>query len=119
MTTTQGERRQLTEKEYFALLEAQGVPTKHYAFRCVNCGHIQSFASLARHMPLEETRNRAYFACEGRFCKDEGCDWTLGGLFTIHTLEVVTDGGVIPSFEPATPEEAKALMLKLTAPPGG
>ena len=35
----------------------------------------------------------AGFSCIGRYVKDKGCDWSLGGLFTIHTKEVVTDDG--------------------------
>jgi hypothetical protein len=39
-----------------------------------------------------------------------GCDWTLGGLFTIHELIVVDeDGKDNPLFVPATADEAQAL----------
>ncbi|QAU22862.1 hypothetical protein EO087_01725 [Dyella sp. M7H15-1] len=57
------------------------------------------------------------FSCVGRFTGAPGprnvpdgnpCDWTLGGLFSLHRLEVVTDDGVVhPCFEPATPEQAQ------------
>jgi len=107
--------RQMPEHEYMAKLEAQGVPVQHYAFRCPRCGHIQSFSSLARHMSQEQAQSVAYYCCEGRFTKDCGCDWTLGGLFRIHTLEVIReeDGEEIPSFELASAEEAKTLMKSL------
>ena len=110
------ERRKITEDECVALLNAQGVPPDHWAFRCPKCGHIQSVASLMCHgLSYEEASARAYYACEGRFTPATGCDWTLGGLFQIHTLEVVTPGGrSLPCFEPAAPEEAQALMLFLT-----
>jgi len=62
------------------------------------------------------------FSCVGRFTgagnppkpedkgkEQKGCNWTLGGLFQMHDLEVVTpDGKKHPCFEPATPEQAKA-----------
>ena len=39
------------------------------------------------------------------------CNWTLGGLFALHKLEVVTpDGEKHPRFELATPAEAQAHM---------
>ena len=108
------ERKQISEAELYAILEAQGVPQKHCAFKCVGCGHVQSFASFERYMPLEDTYKYAYFSCEGRVDKSRGCDWTLGGLFQIHKLEIVAEGGeIVPCFEPATPEEAKALMAEL------
>ena len=57
------------------------------------------------------------FSCVGRFTgaksprkKPDGspCNWTLGGLFSLHELEVVTeDGEHHPSFELATPEQAQ------------
>jgi hypothetical protein len=40
-----------------------------------------------------------FMSCEGRYTKGVGCDWTLGGLFRIHTLEVVREGDVVPCFE--------------------
>jgi hypothetical protein len=47
-----------------------------------------------------------------------GCNWTLGGLFQMHALEVVTeDGERHPRFEVATPEEAKAHLVACSPPP--
>lgn len=85
----------------------------------------------------EVARKLIGFSCEGRLTnvgpfvpkrrssklpKDpcrRGCDWTLGGLFTIHKLEVVTpDGRHHPSFELATPEQAQALEKLSTARAG-
>lgn len=107
------EREQITLDQFVTRLQAQGVPQEHYAFRCVRCGHIQSAVSLARYLPPEDADNAAYFACEGRFNKKVGCDWTLGGLFRIHKLEVLSeDGHLVPVFEPASPKEARALMVR-------
>lgn len=107
------EREQITLDQFVTRLQAQGVPQEHYAFRCVRCGHIQSAVSLARYLPPEDAGNAAYFACEGRFNRGTGCDWTLGGLFRIHKLEVLSENGhLVPVFEPASPEEARALMVR-------
>lgn len=121
MTTDTMEREQITLAQFKARLQAQGVPLEHCAFRCVRCGHIQSAASLVRYLPPEEAGNAAYYSCEGRYNKDVGCDWTLGGLFQIHTLEVLakdTNSPVygilraVPVFEPASPEDARAHMAR-------
>lgn len=117
-------RRQLTVEQLHAELRAQGVSAReHYAFRCVCCGTIQSGASLIRAgagANFEAVEKWVGFSCVGRFTgagpkrKGEGpgrgCDWTLGGLFTIHKLEILTpDGQRCALFEPATPEEAQDL----------
>lgn len=107
------EREQITMGQFKVRLQAQGVPQEHYAFKCVRCGNVQSAASLLKYMADDAERaiNAAYFSCEGRFANGVGCDWTLGGLFQVHTLEVMAEEGhVVPVFEPATPEEAQALM---------
>lgn len=111
------DRRQITLPEFLAILRAQGVPQEHWAYKCVKCGHIQSAASLVRYMAPDVALNSAYHACEGRFNGTVGCDWTLGGLFQLHKLEVLTADDVVvgltrtvPVFEPATPEEAQTLM---------
>lgn len=117
-------RRRITLDELHAELRAQGVSAReHFAFRCVCCGTIQSGTSLMRAgagATFDDVERWLGFSCVGRFTnagprkKDDppgrGCDWTLGGFFTIHKLEVVTpDGKACPLFEPATPDEAQAL----------
>lgn len=109
----------ITLNEFLEMLKAQGVPPEHYAYRCVKCGHIQSAASLVRHVGAERAGNLAYYSCEGRFNSEVGCDWTLGGLFRIHALQVTAEDDTIvgmlrtvPVFVPATPEEAQDLMAK-------
>jgi hypothetical protein len=70
------------------------------------------------------------FSCVGRWTNAgpyyekgsaHGCDWTLGGLFQIHELEVVTpDGARHPRFMPVSPEEAKAhRKARMTAAQAG
>jgi hypothetical protein len=123
--------------EFHARLRAQGVSDRiHAAVICPVCGTVQSIASLIRAGATpDEAENKIGFSCEGRLtgagpwpsAKDEsekaverrsvrGCDWTLGGLFTIHELEVITeDGKSHPSFTVATPAVAQALETKMTA----
>ena len=121
----------ITVEEFRSRLKAQGVSAnRHMALKCPVCGTVQSMASLVRAGATpEQAEQRIGFGCEGRLTnagpwpsekdksvkakarrKVRGCDWSLGGLFRIHELEVVTeDGEKHPRFVVATPEEAKAL----------
>lgn len=112
--------------ELQAALKNQGVLPEHYAFKCPICGTVQSAADLIRAGAggnYDEVEGKVGFSCVGRFTNagphkrgevaGRGCDWTLGGLFRLHVLEVVTeDGERHPLFEPASPEEAQANMQK-------
>lgn len=116
--------------------EAQGVSTpNHYAVVCPMCKTVQSMASLilagADPVKIESVFG---FSCVGRFNDagpwpndpkkqrrrlESGCDWTLGGLFKIHELEVTNMPGrdtPRPCFALATPEQAQALERELAAP---
>lgn len=113
----------LTLDEFRAELKAQGVEREDYAFKCPMCGTIQSGRMLINAgagTDFEAINGTVGFSCIGRFTaktspsiekgKNHGCNWTLGGLFQTHTLEVTTPDGVAhPHFEPASPEEAKRL----------
>jgi len=108
--------------EFHAELDAQGVPAQeHLAFRCPMCGTIQSPHDLIQAgagKTFDEVERFVGFSCVGRFTgagtprnKPDGkpCDWSLGGFFRLHKLEVETpDGKRHPRFEPASPEEAQA-----------
>lgn len=112
----------MTVKEFHLALNAQGVKSrKHLALKCPICSTVQTMEDLERAgVAVDKIENYFGFSCVGRFTgagswlgkKDKpgrGCDWTLGGLFQLHKLEVTTeDGKVHPTFEPATPEEAQA-----------
>ncbi|HKY40722.1 MAG TPA: VVA0879 family protein [Polyangiaceae bacterium] len=75
-------------------VELFGQDPRAWRFKCPRCGHEQSHnEATARKPDLGDTSNWIYFACEGRRNPVVGCDWTLGGLFQIHTLEVVEDSG--------------------------
>jgi hypothetical protein len=72
---------------------------KQWRFRCVSCGNEQSHESVkARNASASGTERWIYFSCEGRITPGIGCDWTLGGLFQIHTLEVEDDKRATPCF---------------------
>lgn len=122
-----GVMRTLTVEEFQAELKAQGVRShEHVAFRCVMCGTIQSGRDLIEAgagKTFDDVEKFLGFSCVGRWTNagphkkgnppGRGCDWTLGGLFTVHTLAVTTpDGEKHPRFELATPEEAQAHQAK-------
>lgn len=111
----------LTLKEFHEALKAQGVSShEHFAFICPICSTVQSGADLMRATgkPFAEIERSLAFSCIGRFTdagpfkkgkKSDGCDWTLGGLFSLHKLVVVfEDGKKYARFELATPEQAQA-----------
>jgi hypothetical protein len=121
---------QITVDEFRTRLIAQGVSNQnHAALICPVCRTVQSIASLVRAGADPERAERMIgFACEGRLTnagswpsdKDKtakakarrrvrGCDWTLGGLFQIHELEVMVDGEKHPRFRLASPEQAQEL----------
>ncbi|MGL0941545.1 VVA0879 family protein [Vibrio vulnificus] len=102
----------LTIEEFQARIKAQGhKDTIDVTFQCPKCKTLQSLRQLmeATGLTREEANNRYLgFSCIGRFNNKEiGCDWTLGGLFQIHELEVVDqEGKRHPHFMPMTPEQA-------------
>ena len=116
--------RRITLTEWRSLLKGQGVPRVHLAFKCPICKTIQSgqdFIDAGAGKTFEEVDTQLGFSCVGRHRKSgpfqkgdapgKGCDWTLGGLFQFHLLEVIDDEGRIQrSFEVAKPEEAQAHM---------
>lgn len=67
-------------------------------FKCVQCGGIQTYNDFLE-AGIETPGNIFYFSCIGRWVTSRGCNWTLGGLFRIHKLEVIKDGNIIPVFE--------------------
>lgn len=111
----------LTLTQFHAVLKAQGVPREDLAFVCPMCGTIQSARDLiaaGAGKTFDEVERFLAFSCVGRWtgagtprAEPDGrpCDWTLGGLFRLHKLEVVTpDGEHHPRFDVAMPDEAQA-----------
>lgn len=87
---------------------------KSWQFKCVSCGHIQSIGSVLDNNPsLKDVLDWIYQNCEGRYTKGHGCDWSLGGLFTMHLIEVVDDDGSrFATFEFADKSVMDALKKK-------
>lgn len=118
----------MTLDDFRAALKAQGMPDRtHYAFKCPACSTVQSAADLiaaGAGSSFDEVEPYLGFSCVGRFtgagsprkeADGKPCNWTLGGLFKVHQLEVVTpDGKQHPHFKPATPTEALALYTART-----
>lgn len=121
--------RTVTLDEFIAALKSQHVPRHCVAFKCPMCGTVQSATDLidaGAGADMDEVERYLGFSCVGRWTgagphKDgapsgKGCDWTLGGLFQLHKLEVVTpDGKRHPRFEPASSEEARIHMAAQAA----
>lgn len=122
----------VTVEEIHRRFKAQGVGAReHVAVKCPMCGTVQSMASLAKAGAAADAAERAIgFSCEGRFNgagpwpngkaaqakrRKRGCDWTLGGLFKIHKLEVATPEGPRAYFEIAAPDEARDLEARMKA----
>ena len=119
----------MTVDEFLGALKAQGVNSHiHFALKCPMCGTVQSAADLiaaGAGADFDAVEKYLGYSCVGRFTgagsprktrDGKPCNWTLGGLFKVHKLEVVTpDGERHPRFEPATPEEAQANHAKRLA----
>lgn len=112
-----------------AELDGQSVSDRaHYAFICPVCRTVQSMALLRREgVPEDQVETQIAFSCVGRWNGAGparalspapgkiGCDWTLGGLFKLHVLEVVDEAGKVhPMFDIASPEEAQALEREIS-----
>lgn len=112
---------QLTLEAFKQALIDQGVSSHlHFAFKCPMCKTVQSAADLiaaGAGTDFDQVERYLAFSCVGRFTgaraprkhpDGKPCNWTLGGLFSLHKLEVVTpDGERHPRFEPASGEEAR------------
>ena len=71
-----------------------------WKFKCPKCKTTQTPQDLIdAGVKREDVDKYIGFSCIGRFTESKGCDWSLGGLFRIHTLEVDIDGHNRPVFE--------------------
>ncbi|PWJ88430.1 hypothetical protein C8D77_111153 [Mesorhizobium loti] len=117
----------MTIPEFHAALKEQGVEAREdLAFKCPLCGTIQSARSLigaGAGKTMDEVERFLAFSCVGRFNNagphkkgapaGKGCDWTLGGFFRLHCLEIIDeDGKAHPRFEIASPAEAVELAQR-------
>lgn len=110
----------MTIPEFHAALKAQGVSDRaDLAMICPMCGTVQSARDLiaaGAGADFEAVERFIGFSCVGRWSdagsprsKPDGkpCNWTLGGFFRTHKLEVIDEEGKAhPRFEVATPEQA-------------
>lgn len=94
----------MTIKEFRDAIKSQGVPIEDVTFQCPKCKTIQSAKDLIEAgagETFDDVEKYLGFSCVGRWDESKGCNWTLGGLFQIHELEVVTpDGEKHPRFKP-------------------
>ncbi|MGP9804069.1 VVA0879 family protein [Paracoccus sp. NSM] len=112
----------MTVADFHAALKSQGVQDRaDLALICPCCGTVQSardLISAGAGLDFEAVEKYLGFSCVGRWTgagspratpDGQPCNWTLGGLFRLHKLEVVTeDGQRHPRFEVATPDQAQA-----------
>ena len=116
----------ITIEQFHDELRAQGVFRDHLAFVCPMCGTIQSATDLIKAgagTAFEEVEKYIGFSCVGRWTHrksppkekgtQDGCNWTLGGLFRLHELEVIDQSNGIddirrPIFAIASPAQARA-----------
>jgi phage FluMu protein Com len=111
----------ITLEEFRRRIKAQNVSDRqHVAFKCPMCKTVQSLKSFicAGEHP-EQAEKLIGFSCVGRITKADPprkvpdslpCNWSLGGFFKLHELEVIDEEGTAhPFFEVATASEAQAL----------
>lgn len=121
-----------TLAEFHAALKAQGVPASvHLTFICPMCGTLQSMQDLidaGAGDSEDDVEKYIGFSCVGRFTHalpppvkkgtQIGCNWTLGGLFSLHTTTIIMpDGTEHARFDLATPEQAQAHHQRRTTTP--
>jgi hypothetical protein len=96
------QRRRLSVDEWNAEgVTRYGTPARKWKFVCPSCKTVQTGQDLMdAGLSKDDTIKYLAFSCIGRFVRGKGCDWTLGGLFQIHTLEVTDEAGIAhPRFE--------------------
>ena len=77
-----------------------GEDSKKWAFKCPSCRNIQTAQDFIDN-GLEEHKDNVYFNCIGRYMKNKGCNWSLGGLLKINKVSVMKDAKIFPVFEMA------------------
>ena len=72
-----------------------GKSTLNVIWICPVCKTEQSGKDFINklNMKPEEVVDYMGFSCIGRWSKDMGCDYTLGGLFQLSKLKIIDDEG--------------------------
>lgn len=93
----------ITRKTMVETMKANFPSFEESVFVCPRCGTKQTPQDLVdagAGERIDDAHKYVGFSCVGRFNEGKtGCDWTLGGLFQIHTLEILSDGEKHPFFE--------------------
>jgi hypothetical protein len=78
-----------------------GEDSNNWKYKCPRCETIQEYKDFINAgVKPEDIDKYIGFSCIGRWDKNKGCDWTLGGLFQIHKLEIIDNkGNHHPHFE--------------------
>lgn len=97
----------MTIDEFRAACRAQNRDSvEDLTFQCPRCKTLQSARDLIQAGAgdnFEQVERYVGFSCVGRWDDSKGCDWSLGGLFRIHELEVIdSEGKHHPRFLPMT-----------------
>lgn len=89
------QRRRITVDEWNSEgVRRFGKRARDWQFVCPHCQTIQSAQDyMDAGLDKETILGVLAYSCVGRFTRSKGCDWTLGGLFQIHTLEIVDEAG--------------------------
>ena len=105
-----------------AAKQLYGDDAKKWKFKCANCGHVQcaeDFKKLG--MTSEEISGVVHFSCIGRWMKGtqgtlgnkkQPCDYTLGGLLPLNTIQVKRDDDIFKVFEFADDFDYKSIEYK-------
>lgn len=110
----------ITIDEFQSACIEQANSNLQLVFKCSMCGCLQmgqDFIDAGAATSSEQAMGYVGFSCLGRHTgcgaprkKPDGkrCNWSLGGLFQLHKLEIVTpDGQSHPHFELASNEAAE------------
>lgn len=85
----------ITEKEWIKQgLSLFGNSLATWKFICPSCKTVQSGQDfLDLKLSKDEVRGCLGFSCIGRFTKNKGCTWTLGGFLQVQEVEVIAENG--------------------------
>ena len=103
--------RTYTHEEWLDEAERRfGDDPRDWLFICPRCGTEQcAWDFYEAGVKRKHIEGYLAFSCIGRFTDKKGCDWTLGGLFHIHTVEVVIGDKRRPTFAFANGDTEKRL----------